>query len=1340
MSRKETSSISWSGDRREFLKTAAALPAALAAAHRAEIAAAAGGPPAPPSATDPEGILPAGVRAVWDGAEAWSRKTATRGRIWLNGLWRWQPAAGAGEVPGGGWGFFKVPGSWPGVSDYMQKDSQTVFAHPSWKNTRLSDVNAAWYQREFTAPAAFAGQRITLNVEYLNSMVEVYVDGRHVGRLLFPGGELDLTAACRPGERQVISLYVKATPLEAVLQSYVDTGAAREVKGTVARRGLCGDITLEASPKGARVEDVRIETSVRKRELTVSVALPGLEAGKTYFMRVGIYDPVSTSLTERGLGIGEPDTKTGRYNITLPWMEERLWDLNAPGFQFHLRLTLVDDADRKELDVALPIRFGFREFWIDGRDFYLNGSRIFLSAVPIDNAQVSAGMATYDAACETLRRLKSFGINAVYTHNYGCQPGDHLGFEEILRAADDEGMLVAFTQPHFSHYKWTAPDAEQNNGYARHAAYYVRMAQNHPSVVMYSMSHNATGYNGDMDPDLIDGIQDPREPWGKKQCQLALRAESIVKGLDPTRIVYHHAGGNIGAMHTINFYPNFVPIQELSDWYEHWSTKGVKPAFMCEYGAPFTWDWAMYRGWYKGTRTWGSAQVPWEFCLAEWNAQFLGDRAYQISEAEKANLRWEARKFLAGQLWYRWDYPHSLGAAEFTERDPVFAMYVTDNWRSFRTWEVSGISPWEYEVLWRQRPGTDKRRKELKVGWDQLQRPGFSADYRGEQYEKIDTAYEAADWIPGAGAQSLIRNNGPLLAWLGGKAARFTSKDHNFLPGETVEKQIIVINNSRRTVTCEWRWTCRRDAGATEELAGAGRVTVETGRQASVPIKIELPATALAGEYAIALTADFGLGGVQRDSLAFHVMAAPAAGMGAWIRMRVALFDPAGETAKLLGQLGVPFKAVAAGADLKDYTLLIIGKGGLSAKGAAPDLARVGDGLRVLVFEQTAEALEQRLGFRVQEYGLRRVFARVPGHPALAGLEGEHLRDWRGEATILPPRRKLEMGDPRVGATAKWCGLNQTRLWRCGNRGNVASVLIEKPACGDFMPLVDGGFSLQYSPLLEYREGQGMILFCQMDVTGRSEDEPAAQRLVRNLVEYAAAARPALMRQAVYAGDPAGKKHLEAAGFAVGDYAGGGLAVGEVLVVGPGGGKSLAGRGSALADWLNKAGGSVLALGLDEAEAGALLPGKVSMRRGEHIAAYFEPAAAGSPLAGIGPADVHNRAPRVMPLVAGGAVASGDGVLARSAEGNVVFCQMLPWQFDLKSQGQRRTFRRASCLVSRLMSNMGVAGNTPLVARFGSPVGDGEGGSGESGSGRWLKGLYLDQPEEWDDPYRAFRW
>jgi len=166
------------------------------------------------------------------------------------------------------------------------------------------------------------------------------------------------------------------------------------------------------------------------------------------------------------------------------------------------------------------------------------------------NASTSSGtistspLATYDGARESLTRLQSFGINAVYTHNYGCQPGSHLSFAEILRAADNVGMLVSLSQPHFGQYEWEAEDADQNNGYAQHAEFYVRVAQNHPSVVAYSMSHNATGYAEDMNPDMIDGIHDARTTWGERNAKVALRAEAIIQRLDPTRIVYHHSSGN----------------------------------------------------------------------------------------------------------------------------------------------------------------------------------------------------------------------------------------------------------------------------------------------------------------------------------------------------------------------------------------------------------------------------------------------------------------------------------------------------------------------------------------------------------------------------------------------------------------------------------------------------------------------------------------------------------------------------------------------------------------------------------------------------------------------------
>lgn len=1266
--------------------------------------------------------LPPGVKAVWDLGKAYRETTAARARVCINGLWRWQPAeAQAEQTPTTNWGYFKVPGCWPGVGNYMQKDSQTVHVHPSWKDRRLGSLTAAWYEREMTIPSQWTGRRIAVSIEYLNSYATVYVDGTKAGEARFPAGEVDLTSVCRPGGTHKLTLLVVALPLKGVMLSYTDSASAREVKGSVARRGLCGDVYLVSTPSRPHITDVKVDTSVRKQEITLDAAIDGLATDAQYVLR--------TRIMKDGRGVREftsrafeaSELREGRIAFTEKWMPAQLWDIHTPQNQYELEVSLADTAG-KVLDTGWPVRFGFRELWIEGRDFFLNGTRIFLSALPVDNAQIGAALANYDAVRESFHRLKSFGINFVYTHNYGCEPGSHLGFAELLRAADDVGMLVSFSQPHFSHYEWQAPDADRNNGYARHAAFYVRAAQNHPSVVMYSMSHNGTGYSEDMNPDMIDGIHDDRDQWGMRNVKQALRAEEIVKHLDPSRIVYHHASGNLGSMHPINFYPNFVPIQELSDWFEHWATQGVKPAFLCEYGAPFTWDWTMYRGWYKDKREFGSAAVPWEFCLAEWNAQLLGDKAFQISESEKTNLRWEAKQFQAGRVWHRWDYPVDVGSTRFDERYPIFAMYLTDNWRAFRTWGVSAISPWECGHFWKLREGVDRRRQDFKVDWDGLQKPGFSPDYIDQRYERMDLAHEPSDWIATPAAQALIRNNRPLLAHLIGKPSRFTSKDHNFHPGETVEKQIVVINNSRATVTCACQWSF----GLPQAVTGSKTITIATGQQERIPLRCELPATLAPGRYVLSGSFNFGTGETQTDSFCLDVLPLPTT---ARTGSKIALFDPKGETSAILGKLGVPTQSVSATVDLSAYNTLIIGKSALSVDGPAPDIKPVRDGLKVIVFEQTADVLEKRLGFRVAQYGLRQVFARVPDHPLLTGIADEYLHDWRGAATILPPRLKYEMR-PRYGPTVQWCDIPVTRLWRCGNQGNVASVLIEKPARGDFLPILDGGFALQYSPLLEYHEGKGMILFCQMDVTGRTESEPAADILVRNLLRYVSAWKPGPRREAVYVGDPAGKSYLESTGVSLSSSEGGSPSPNQVLVVGPGGGPKLAPQ---IADWI-KSGGNALAIGLDEADTNAWLPFKVSMKKAEHIAAYFESSGMGAPLAGIGPADVHNRDPRQLPLVSGGAQVIGDGVFAKAKDANVVFCQLAPWQFEGTASNLRRTHRHVSFLVSRLLANLGVSGSTPLLDRFHQPV------DVSKPEKRWSTGLYLDQPEEWDDPYRFFRW
>jgi hypothetical protein len=1129
------------------------------------------------------------------------------------------------------------------------------------------------------------------------------------------------------GAKHVLSMLVEAMPLKGVMLSYNDTNAARKVTGSVARRGLCGDVYLISTPISARIADVKVDTSVRKWEITFESELSDLSADVQYVLRAQVRENNRSIREFTSKPFNESDLIDGRIGFTKKWKPKKLWDTHTPENKYNVILSLLD-AGSKVLDVSEPVRFGFREFWIDGRDFFLNGSRIFLSSVPLDNAQVGAAWANYAAARESMERLKSIGINFVYTHNYGCEPGTHLGFTEVLNAADDVGMLVAFSQPHFGQYEWESSDADKTNGYARHAEFYVRVAQNHPSVVFYSMSHNATGYNEDMNPDMIDGIQNPRDTWSLRNSRRASRAAAIVAGMDPGRIVYHHSSGNLGPMHTSNFYANFAPIQEMCDWFEHWATVGVKPVFTCEYSVPFPWDWTMYRGWYQGKRSFGSAKVPWEFCLAEWNSQFLGDEAFKISEMEKTNLRWEARQFRAGNLWHRWDYPHIVGSSGFAERHGIYAKYFTDNWRAFRTLGISANSPWNHGHYWTLREGIDRSRKDLHVDWENLQRPGFSPDYIEQRYERVDLAFKYLDWIPTVAAQALVRNNRPLLGYIAGKPGAFTSKDHNFLSGETVEKQLIVINNSREAVraNCEWSFDLPRT------ITGKKTISVPTGEQERITLRFKLPAALIPGKYELSATFKFSNNQSQKDSFSIDVMPRPQVpGVGG----KIALFDPTGQTEKLLKGMGVRYRPVDANTDLSAYNILIVGKSALTVEGKAPDISHVRNGLKVLIFEQSPDVLEKRLGFRVAEYGLRQVFKRVPDHPLLASIADEYLHDWRGEATILPPRLDYTLNPRFNGApTVNWCGIPITRLWRCGNRGNVASVLIEKPARGDFLPILDGGYSLQYSPLMEYREGKGMVLFCQMDITGRTEDDPAAQTLAGNILRYVSTWQPTPRREVVYVGDSIGRRHIESTGISLKSYEGANLSVDQVLVVGPSGEQRLANDAANIAKWL-KAGGNLLAIGLNEQQINAFLPLKVQTKKAEHISAYFEPFALNSLIVGIGPADIHSREPRKLPLISTGATVIGDGVLAKAESFNVVFCQFAPWQFDYKKfYNLKRTFRRNSYLLTRLLANMGTAGQTPLLERFRTSV------DLSKAKKRYMKGLYMDTPQEWDDPYRFFRW
>ena len=397
---------------------------------------------------------------------------------------------------------------------------------------------------------------------------------------------------------------------------------------------------------------------------------------------------------------------------------------------------------------------------------------------------------------------------------------------------------------------------------------------------------------------------------------------------------------------------------------------------------------------------------------------------------------------------------------------------------------------------------SNKRRKPFAMDWGHLQRPGFSRTISNSDTNGWIWPSNAPTGYPTPPARR-PRNNTALLAYIGGKPEPATSKDHNFRPGETVEKQIIVINNSRETVTGECRWSLGNAPGS----AGRKSIKVVTGQQERVPIRIPLPGHGIPGSYDLKTTVDFSTGETQEDAFTMHVLPARSrarAGScpskrGCPHRQRRGsrYSTPRAKPARSSTGWRSGIKSVDAAADLSPFDVLIIGKGALTASGCG---APYRSGSRR--FESARFRADRGGSGTPSGVSLPRIRSES-GVPAgtRSSASGRNLRrntcvTGAERRRYFQPSLRYEMR-PGHGPTVNWCDIPVSHVWRCGNRGNVASVLIEKPACGDFMPIVDGGYSLQYSPLLEYREGLGFILFCQLDVTGRTESDPAAEKLRR---------------------------------------------------------------------------------------------------------------------------------------------------------------------------------------------------------------------------------------------------
>ena len=1030
--------------------------------------------------------LPEGVPGdPWSLDDAARVTTATRARWSLNGLWGLRPALtndAPDAVPGpnDNWGWGRIPGI---LGNTGQSDQNVVLSDWFEDHGLSPDFGErAWYRRDFTMPRETAGRRVTLTFTMLNTRAVVYVDGRRAAEVVFPGGEADITSFVKPGEKQSLALDVTAYPLDPETLNFNAPDRADRVVNTVKFRGVTGDVYLDAAPRGARVVDGTVECDVARGRATFVAECEGMATNAAYTLvaRAG-------GRVFEGKGL-HPDAE-GRLAFTADWPDAPRWDVHTPQNLLTCALELRDAAGAV-LDAATPFRFGFRDIRAVGRDLLLNGIPIHLRA--LHNTSMNAGAArTAKETCRALcRRLKAEGFNYVIAGNYNFSPGEVSYMDGLLEACDEEGLLFSFSLPHIRDFglKLDQPDVQAR--YRERARWCIRRARNHPSVITYALNHNSTGYCGDMNPLRIDGtytLAVDTNNWPRTNRAQARTTAKIARALDGTRPIYHHESGNLDDFHTVNIYLNWSPVQERSDWLAHWSAEGVKPLFFVEWGMPHISSWSSYRGPLFIWRHPGY-QSLW---ASEFAAALRGEAAYELdAPAARHALAHEERLWARGVPMH-WSTLNQPLRALTNNYYGVQALYMADNWRSHRAWGISAMLPWDQEGL-HARVKFPSATRINPARWQNLKRPGIVPDQI--PIASWDSGLDAeTDFTRTVIGETLYRWNREDCAFIGG-ADVFTDKRHHARPGEILRKTLVILNDRRMPQEVAWAWRlCAADGAPVAGAADNGRVTVPPGGRVDVPLACALPATA--GAYA--LKADFTFAGGAHQSDAFTLetyVPAPTAKVA-----NLVLYDaPAGLTTKLFARLGIAATPWKDGMSLAKDARLVVGRGALTkAFFDTVVVPHARPGGRILIFEQNKETLEA-IGFRVQNYGLRNAFARYRA-PGL-NLTTDMLRDWNGEATLLPPYLPNLAANETDYPRETWAGFRVPRVWRCGTRGSVASVLPEKPARGDWRALVDGAFDLQYAPLLDWITRYGRVTFCQLDVTGRTVADPVADDLVNRLV------------------------------------------------------------------------------------------------------------------------------------------------------------------------------------------------------------------------------------------------
>lgn len=1178
-----------------------------------------------------------------------------REEVCLNGVWDFAPARDR-TPPTAGWGTIQVPGTWQDLPDWwrgyrtklggiLQKPQEPV----------AKDCASGWYQRVLDIPAQWRGRAVELELTRVSTDAVVFVNGKSCGEIHWPFGTVDLTPNLNFGEQNRLQILVFAALTQTEVTVYMgsDAGQQYKSKATLDSRGITGEVFLRTRPAEGRLNGVFIQSSVRKKALTLDVEIGNVTtAGETHFTAnlLDGFGHVEKSF-EKTLALEAKPEQTVRLEFA--WDNPRLWEV-GDGQLYTLQLT----AAGAPLKDSVRETFGFRECWIEGRKVMLNGHELRLR--PILWSEDTGSPATMDHIIQSAQRV---GWNLAWLWPWDVLKRGTVNWHGLWYiSADRQGMPINGRLPIYNDLisnggGAVTPGSEQRNAYLNMVRKHWKKWRNHPSILVWTMSSNAFGFSQDQNPWLLGRDSFRVDDVTQAQTELARGLMSEVKKLDETRPIMNHQAGLASDVHTVNGYLNWMPLQEREEYLSAWATDADRPFMVVEGGTPL--DMSFFRN-----RTGCNEVYSSEPLFTEFGAAYLGRASYAM---EPPFYRAAIRDSLAPNQPKDEPNPHSaVNAHNQVYRDvrklaktlPVYHeiqnVFVPNTSRSWRTMGGALMLPWGFHL--------DAPESMYSPATGRGFSSGLEPDREWFSYDRSSRTFGAV----------IAENSRPSLAWIcaqpqANNPGAFTDKAHNFFAGSEVRKAVALLNDHRQPQEYSLTISAFVDGQSvmpTFEKKG----TLAVSATEFVPFQFALPQSkttkGAAGE--IVLIARIG-DATWKDRFSFRVF--PAAQVAEKNRKQFCVLDPIGKTSEMVRAFGVEAVNWQPEAEANQGKTLLIGREYLDRNNRLPvELeAFVKSGGTAILFAQKQQQLMNVFNFRICGNLPRRVFAVNPRHPVMSGLIDEDLRDWAGSDTLAAQRTDKDI--PFRGSPA--------HAWHWGNRGALSSAAMEKPHHSGLRPLLECEFDLAYSPLMELDYGAGCIILCTLSFEDNYRVDAAAARLCANLLDYVSEIKPRpLPGKTVYLGGPDGSKLLTGMGLRFTSAAK--LEGGESLVV----------VGADVTPDLTgyiKQGGRVLYLGRKQNALLGLTLLNQESRGCLSIPGWPE-------LAGLSSSDTRLRVNLNWPVLGGSSEVAGDGLFARHAEGKgVALCAQLdPAWLNADQQTYNRYTRwRQTRALAQILANLG---------------------------------------------------